>query len=239
MPHKRDHSLKILDEIAAERFRQISDEGFDPRHDDRYLFGELSRAAGCYAQAAGRHIASLSGFAMPWATYRDMPMPPEWPWAARWWKPKSAREDLIRAGALILAQVEAIDRSASGEAADGFNPHGSGPTPVQPRLGPAERRAILEGPPGILRAEIAERAARAGFHCSFLPARGTGPGLHVTLVGKPGAGKSALLNAIADAGFVVKERRSIKDRGEPAEAAVIYGKSFDPAGAGKAMAEVA
>ena len=33
-----------------------------------------------------------------------------WPWAAEWWKPKDCRRNLVRAGALILAEIERLDR---------------------------------------------------------------------------------------------------------------------------------
>ncbi|HCE9784511.1 TPA: hypothetical protein NH348_003290 [Pseudomonas aeruginosa] len=36
-----------------------------------------------------------------------------WPWDEEWWKPKSARENLVRAGALVLAEIERLDRSAT------------------------------------------------------------------------------------------------------------------------------
>lgn len=37
--------------------------------------------------------------------------PPFFPYEAHWWKPKTPREDLVRAGALILAEIELIDRA--------------------------------------------------------------------------------------------------------------------------------
>ena len=35
-----------------------------------------------------------------------------WPhtWDASWWKPKDRRRDLVRAGALIIAEIERLDR---------------------------------------------------------------------------------------------------------------------------------
>ena len=37
-----------------------------------------------------------------------------WPgWAWSWWKPKNRRHDLIRAAALIVAEIERIDRQQS------------------------------------------------------------------------------------------------------------------------------
>lgn len=37
---------------------------------------------------------------------------PFWPWQRKWWKPKDPRRDLVRAGALIIAEIERIDRAA-------------------------------------------------------------------------------------------------------------------------------
>lgn len=225
MKHDRKHTLSIVDEIALERCRQVASEGFDITHDDKYEFGELARAAACYSHTAGLGLAAEAGMSVPWLHYTEAGMPPQWPWALAWWKPKSPREDLVRAAALIVAQIEAIDRAASGKSPDGFNPHGSGPVPIDPRDAIPPRRAILEGNPSGMRADIAERCAKAGFVCTFLPGRTQGAALHITLIGNPGAGKSALLNAIADAGYALRERRVLKDRGESAEAAVIYGRN--------------
>lgn len=41
---------------------------------------------------------------------RDGHVPPTWPWGAEWWKPKEPRRDLVRAGALIIAEIERLDR---------------------------------------------------------------------------------------------------------------------------------
>jgi hypothetical protein len=84
-------------DVLAERQRQINAEGWTPEHDDVHQLGELSQAAACYAsQAFGQY--GLSKF---------------WPWAAKWWKPsKDPRRNLEKAGALILAEMERIDRAA-------------------------------------------------------------------------------------------------------------------------------
>lgn len=34
------------------------------------------------------------------------------PWDEKWWKPKNPRRDLVKAGALILAEIERIDRQS-------------------------------------------------------------------------------------------------------------------------------
>ena len=38
-------------------------------------------------------------------------IPSYWPWAPSWWKPRDKRSNLIRAGALILADIERLDRA--------------------------------------------------------------------------------------------------------------------------------
>ena len=38
-----------------------------------------------------------------------------WPWDREWWKPTTQRRDLVKAGALILAEIERIDRASGKE----------------------------------------------------------------------------------------------------------------------------
>lgn len=88
-----------LRDIANERRRQIEVEGWTPAHDDAHSTGELARAAACYAD--------------PIYEGRDR-APAKWPWADEWWKPKNRRQDLVRAGALINAEIDRLDRAALG-----------------------------------------------------------------------------------------------------------------------------
>lgn len=83
-------------DVLAERRRQIEAEGWTASHDDEYLLpGSLAAAAACYAlSAAGLKNAAPSG----------------WPWSIEWWKPTTPRRDLVKAGALILAEIERLDR---------------------------------------------------------------------------------------------------------------------------------
>jgi len=38
-------------------------------------------------------------------------LPPRgWPWAKSWWKPASLRRSLVKAAALLIAEIERIDR---------------------------------------------------------------------------------------------------------------------------------
>lgn len=87
--------------IAKERGRQIQTEGWTPRHDDGHDRAEMARAAACYIL----HGLNVTGR-------------PRWPWAAYWWKPKDRVYDLVRAGALIAAEIDRLCRLPS---ADGGN----------------------------------------------------------------------------------------------------------------------
>ncbi|ENI1174884.1 ead/Ea22-like family protein [Escherichia coli] len=88
----------ILD-VIAERQRQQSVEGWMPDHDDEHCNGELAMAAVCYINETG--TVNRNG-GKPWG----------WPWDASWWKPNARRRNLVKAGALILAEIERIDRAA-------------------------------------------------------------------------------------------------------------------------------
>ncbi|AKJ43788.1 hypothetical protein QQ39_06425 [Pragia fontium] len=81
----------------AERQRQITAEGWTQEHDDHHSNGELSDAAAAYAYCA--HGPSR-------------PMPDVWPWDESWWKQTNPRRDLVKAAALILAEIERLDRAA-------------------------------------------------------------------------------------------------------------------------------
>ena len=91
----------ILD-VIAERQRQQSVEGWMPEHDDEHCNGELAMAAVCYINETG--TVNRNGD-KPWG----------WPWDASWWKPNARRRNLVKAGALILAEIERIDRQEAAQ----------------------------------------------------------------------------------------------------------------------------
>ncbi|MEZ3918089.1 hypothetical protein QQX84_16640 [Klebsiella pneumoniae] len=86
-------------DVLAERKRQVTADGWTPGHDDEYEHGELADAAGCYALSS--ELFDCAG---------EPPRP--WPWPDEWWKPTNRRRDLVKAGALILAEIERLDRAA-------------------------------------------------------------------------------------------------------------------------------
>jgi hypothetical protein len=97
----------ILEEIRAERERQQIEECHSRHGDIAWDQGELALVASCYCQSAVYpRLFSRSGdsFAVPHG------------WPATWnlrsqWKPKNPRRDLIRAAALIVAEIERLDRA--------------------------------------------------------------------------------------------------------------------------------
>jgi hypothetical protein len=90
----------VIAEIAAERCRQVEAEGWSADHDyHAHCNGELAKAAVCYALEPKFGPETLD-FIERW-----------WPWERKWWKPKDRRRDLIRAGALIVAEIERLDRA--------------------------------------------------------------------------------------------------------------------------------
>jgi hypothetical protein len=90
-------------DVLAERKRQVEVEGWTPAHDDEHAKGEMAYAAAAYAVHGGSDDQDRlhSSF---WSIL--------WPWQASWWKPTTRRRDLVKAGALILAEIDRLDRAA-------------------------------------------------------------------------------------------------------------------------------
>ena len=98
--------------IAAERRRQVEEEGWTPEHDDEHAKGELALAGAVYA----------------WPSPTPLFVKKAWPWAKEWFKPwpsempatpsdeelRAARiRRLTKAGALIAAEIDRLTRKGS------------------------------------------------------------------------------------------------------------------------------
>jgi hypothetical protein len=79
--------------IAKERERQIEEEGWTAEHDDAHDNYELAYAAMCYINDGSRNFVRRY-----------------WPWDWRWWKPTNKKRNLIKAGALIAAELDRLER---------------------------------------------------------------------------------------------------------------------------------
>lgn len=101
-------------DMLAERRRQVEAEGWTPKHDDEHDKGEMARAAACYALHAGSCFAWRADAYQSAKPHEGNPAAQDslWPWDMQWWKPTTPRRDLVKAGALILAELERLDRAA-------------------------------------------------------------------------------------------------------------------------------
>jgi len=88
--------------IGEERSRQLAVEGFSFNHDDQHTQSELANAAACYA--LDYRISEKEIWDKP---LLDL----IWPWEPEWWKPDQSRiRNLVKAGALICAEIERLQR---------------------------------------------------------------------------------------------------------------------------------
>lgn len=91
---------RVVCDVLAEHQRQIESEGQLPERDDEHCLGEWAMAAACCAGNAG-------GYDWQGGTPSEV----VWPWGSAAWKPGTAREDLVKAAALIFEEIKRIDRS--------------------------------------------------------------------------------------------------------------------------------
>lgn len=89
-------------DVLGERARQRRMEGYDDAHDDGHSDFSLSSAAIAYILDAKLRGTTGHGF--------DSFPPTEWPWMKMDWKPKGIRQSLVVAAALLLAEIERLDR---------------------------------------------------------------------------------------------------------------------------------
>lgn len=90
--------------IAAERQRQIAEEGWTPEHDAHHRNGALAWAAACYAAPDRIFRVQVRDGEVSW-----------WhPWPNRWRRPDADRiRELVKAGALIAAEIDRLAGGAS------------------------------------------------------------------------------------------------------------------------------
>lgn len=96
-------------DVLSERRRQIEKEGWTAAHDDTHESGILGRAGAVYAYSAamdGRRSIEREPLVLAFIEQA-------WPFGRRGFKPTDPRRDLVKAAALILAEIERMDRAAS------------------------------------------------------------------------------------------------------------------------------
>lgn len=98
-------------DLLAERRRQVREEGYTLERDNQYTEGQLAQAASAYAFWADPRGARQDDH----IDYLNSTLKGLWPWAKEYWKPTTQRLMLIKAGALILAEIERLDRQQARE----------------------------------------------------------------------------------------------------------------------------
>jgi len=97
-PQVSAQQSRAATDALAERRRQVEAEGWTPEHDDVHSNNDMALAAAAYALHVG---GQKSAARITWPQT----------WSLEWFKPTTARRDLVKAGALILAEIERIDRA--------------------------------------------------------------------------------------------------------------------------------
>lgn len=96
----------VAQELLWERQRQQDKLGWVPEHDDEHKLGEIAGMAALYALPPNVRMwdATSTGFG---ETLGEAICP--YGWVA---KPGDRRRELVKAGALIIAEIERLDRIA-------------------------------------------------------------------------------------------------------------------------------
>lgn len=106
-----------IDRIAAERQRQIEVEGWTPEHDQHHVRGDLARAAVVYAMPPEwRAENDIANVLYGRVTRSGVQHEGVWP---KGWNYKPTHDDrireLVKAGALIAAEIDRLSATLSGE----------------------------------------------------------------------------------------------------------------------------
>lgn len=110
---------QAVGDVLAERERQKTAEGWTQEHDDEHDDGAMAAAAACYAMHSAIEEGIRSGKLERYADSMrpfDKFVPDYWPWDKKWWKPKAARRNLVKSAALLIAEIERLDRLAASQA---------------------------------------------------------------------------------------------------------------------------
>lgn len=93
--------------IAAERERQIVEEGYTAQHDAGHAPSLVAAAVG---YTVFQHVALQGGMSPEEAVDAGGSIvPPGWPWSSHFWKPTGDPiRDLTKAGALIAAALDSL-----------------------------------------------------------------------------------------------------------------------------------
>jgi hypothetical protein len=80
-------------------------------HADR----SLAMAAACYAGHYAQRAWMLESYSDGARRYKNDAVPDDWPesWAETSWRPRTPSDDLVLAAALLIAEIDRLDRNMS------------------------------------------------------------------------------------------------------------------------------
>lgn len=101
--------MSAIEDVLKERSRQMIVHGWTIEHDDEHTDFSLAAAASCYANPMQ---ILVDGGGLTVMGVDDEALPLGWPetWDDGWWKPSEYRRNLVKAAALLIAEIERIDR---------------------------------------------------------------------------------------------------------------------------------
>lgn len=100
-------------DVIDERRRQRNEEGWTEEHDDTHNAAEMARAAAFYSLHAASLLMPLDPLGERADCARTVVAAEQaWPaeWSHEWRKPKMPRRSLVVAAALLIAEIERLDR---------------------------------------------------------------------------------------------------------------------------------
>jgi hypothetical protein len=102
-------AANIAHELLAECERQVAEEGYTPKHDERHPFRDFAAATAAAAYAWSAYVRAFNA-SNPREQFSTVGAGLHWTWDMASFKPKDERRDLVRAGALIIKAIERHDR---------------------------------------------------------------------------------------------------------------------------------
>ncbi len=101
--------IAAINLLVRERIRQIEQEGWSPAMDDSdRKSGELSAAGACYALAESQRAGVYASTGS--VEVRHSARQPAWPFSPVAWKPNTMRRMIVKALALLLAELARLIR---------------------------------------------------------------------------------------------------------------------------------
>lgn len=92
--------------IAAERRRQVEGESWNSPHDDGHTEGQLALAAACYALESAGLASQHYRLGRGGIEVSVDALGIYWPFESAAWKPRTSIRNLVKAGALIAAEID-------------------------------------------------------------------------------------------------------------------------------------